>query len=1022
MASLFKRFAVLVGVVLLLCTVVCVGSAAAAETLTVVYCEDQTTYPFSATVNGNVGITVKDSQNYYYRYYPALESSSPRQAKMILAGTPSSKTWNVVNKVDYINFDANGYFDTGYAPNNNIKIESRFSFSSLRYSLLYYAERQKVGFYLGSGSQTSTGVTYFQYGTDMDITSSFAPELNTVYNLVQDKNKLYINDVLKYTQPTTPTFQSTINLYIGVAYQAPNYIMKGNVYSFKVYNDNLIRDYIPIRVGNGEYALYDKLLTGGVIYHNVLSNALSGGGTPTPLTYSHQEITPDITAVSLTSPTPALYTDAITATVTASSPAGEPVTYQWYVSTNSGSTWSAISGATDAALSYTPTAAGTYTFKVTATNSAGSTDSWTAGFRSVTAKALTNPTFTQQPAFSAAQGTLTAQPSMSFVANANVLGDTSVHIHSNTVQVSGTGGTWQTATTNTFIGGVWTLVQPIHYSDTVGTTHTYTTTVTTFVGESWSDPNKRIIGEVTSEPFSFTTYAAPTIPTVSISPTQIKIATAATVILSAQDVPTAPAGLTYTYKWYYGTSATPAAADIEIGTWSTITTPYSWNIPASLFPSTGTRYIYLQISDSVGNVVKSTPAVLTLSNIAPPTINSVTLTSQTPALIGSSVTASVSAINYHGTTEDLTYKWYYSLSTPVSWTEIGGQTAATLTTSFSAEGTYLIKTVVTDTSISESTDSYSVAKYATVQIVPTPAVSSVAVNPYKLDLSLSTSVQLSSTITNPSGVASLIWQQNKDNGAWTDTALTQGLGSVTVSAEGEYLFRLKVTPLVGSVIYSEPTHSVIAGYKPVISIIQPDDNAEFGLPDTINIRAEGTGVNSISWDFGSGVKASGNTNTLTPWVQYSSLGRHTITLTAGNEIGTSTASVSVKISSAKRPLAVSTPAQIPNSGAILEWADTMTPQSAEDQSPDLWGMFTGLVKPFTSVMGQWFYLALFAVPYLLIWITTRNTMIPSILGILFGAWLLVMLPGTAMTAAVCILVLSVSGGIFGIYLSRRQRE
>ena len=115
-----------------------------------------------------------------------------------------------------------------------------------------------------------------------------------------------------------------------------------------------------------------------------------------------------------------------------------------------------------------------------------------------------NPRFITSPEFDTPQGALNARPTYRFVVD-NGFGDNSVKMYSDTKVLVGEGGEWQTATTNTFVDGVWTIEKPIQYSDTVGTLHTYKITVTSFRGSSSTDPNKEIIGTVTSQPFSFTT-------------------------------------------------------------------------------------------------------------------------------------------------------------------------------------------------------------------------------------------------------------------------------------------------------------------------------------------------------------------------------------------------------------------------------------------------------------------------------------------------------------------------------------
>ena len=78
-------------------------------------------------------------------------------------------------------------------------------------------------------------------------------------------------------------------------------------------------------------------------------------------------------------------------------------------------------------------------------------------------------------------------------------------------------------------------------------------------------------------------------------------------------------------------------------------------------------------------------------------------------------------------------------------------------------------------------------------------------------------------------------------------------------------------------------------------------------------------------------------------------------------------------------------------------------------------------KPFTDMIGAWFYFVLFAVPYLIIWIRQKNIIIPSILGVLFAAWVLIQLPAAALPAAIALITLSVTGGLYGIYVKLQNR-
>ena len=93
----------------------------------------------------------------------------------------------------------------------------------------------------------------------------------------------------------------------------------------------------------------------------------------------------------------------------------------------------------------------------------------------------------------------------------------------------------------------------------------------------------------------------------------------------------------------------------------------------------------------------------------------------------------------------------------------------------------------------------------------------------------------------------------------------------------------------------------------------------------------------------------------------------------------------------------------------------------QNGQPDIWGFIQGLSKPFTDIIGAWFYLALFAVPYFIIWIRQKNVIIPSILGVMFGAWVLVMLPASALPAAIGILTLAITGGLYGLSVKINNR-
>ena len=96
---------------------------------------------------------------------------------------------------------------------------------------------------------------------------------------------------------------------------------------------------------------------------------------------------PDISTISVSRPLQKVNTPTtLTATLTES----EPATYQWYYSTNGGTTWQPISGATALTAEYTPTTTGTHSVKIVVTNQYGESNELTTNFNVL-------PTYTPTP-------------------------------------------------------------------------------------------------------------------------------------------------------------------------------------------------------------------------------------------------------------------------------------------------------------------------------------------------------------------------------------------------------------------------------------------------------------------------------------------------------------------------------------------------------------------------------------------------------------------------------------------------
>lgn len=319
------------------------------------------------------------------------------------------------------------------------------------------------------------------------------------------------------------------------------------------------------------------------------------------LQVSRHVIPPQITAVTLTSSTPAPLTSAVTATVTATGTG--TLSYAWHYSTDSGSTWTAISGQTTDALTFTPAAAGTYTLKCVVTDTGGSTDSYEAGFTGVIAVIVAPPVITSTPVATPAQGPLTQTVVLSI----------------DTTGISGEGTLtyqWQEQ-----LNSVWTNMpgssSTVPYSasvtDAAAAVHTYRLVVSNAGGST------------TSASVTYTSYAAPVFSSVSVGPTTSAV----------------PATITFTATASDATSIVYQLSSNEI-TWSEITSPYVIN-------QVGTYY-FRAFATGYGGTTYSESQTITVSDLIP-VITSATA-SPTSGLVPFSVTFSANATN------SPTYTWY----------------------------------------------------------------------------------------------------------------------------------------------------------------------------------------------------------------------------------------------------------------------------------------------------------------------------------------------------------------------------
>ena len=186
----------------------------------------------------------------------------------------------IYKELDYIQSSGTQYIDTLYKPNSNTKVECKIavtqatgSSESMRYAKIYGAMSGGIT-YRGQADTTSKiiGTGFYLNTRDYQVNSANQFSFNTIYTIIQDKNQLYIDDVLQGTS-TFVTFSGNYNMFIfttngngqsandGLPNTTQAICMK--LYYFKIYDNNvLVRDFIPVnslKLPENNICLYDKV-------------------------------------------------------------------------------------------------------------------------------------------------------------------------------------------------------------------------------------------------------------------------------------------------------------------------------------------------------------------------------------------------------------------------------------------------------------------------------------------------------------------------------------------------------------------------------------------------------------------------------------------------------------------------------------------------------------------------------------------------------------------------------------------
>lgn len=163
----------------------------------------------------------------------------------------------VYEKLEYISMNNYCQINTRFYPSSNTKVETKQLRKDSSWTP-FYGHTTRYG---TASFGIYSGGAWHAFNND-NSTSLGITQNNVIYKIVQDGNKYYTDDVLKYTAPAA-TFQATtvplcINTNDNHGFQA-DHSGNGQVYYMKIWDNNvLMRDMIPARdTVTGKVGLYD---------------------------------------------------------------------------------------------------------------------------------------------------------------------------------------------------------------------------------------------------------------------------------------------------------------------------------------------------------------------------------------------------------------------------------------------------------------------------------------------------------------------------------------------------------------------------------------------------------------------------------------------------------------------------------------------------------------------------------------------------------------------------------------------
>ena len=277
---------------------------------------------------------------------------------------------------------------------------------------------------------------------------------------------------------------------------------------------------------------------------------------------------------------------------------------------------------------------------------------------------------------------------------------------------------------------------------------------------------------------------------------------------------------------------------------------------------------------------------------------------------------------------------------------------------------------------------------------PSPAFDSVSASASVVALPGSVVLSASASDTN-----TYIWKEQKGD-IWVNIGTGAKL-TERIQTAGVHTYRVLASGYGGQT-YSN-TITVDAGYVPQVSITNPPNAQKFNMGTTVIFTASISGADTFTWDFGTGANiiSLGTTSQ----VNYTEYGYKTVKVTATNKYGSETAGITIYIVNGDRPLATDRFDPI-DTGAVDSFVNQF--DVAPGTMPNPVDIIMSLFDPLDNAFKGFFWVLVFGAIMIVIWLITKSIAIPSVLGILFGAFMvgfmpdMYIMPATALIAAGCI--------------------